>query len=359
MRVMIENLGKEQRDLLATFRKYKNKALTSFCLYQFAMYLLLNEPDKDAAIRTLREETNNLKRLRTPDKNYYYIHEAYPLDVSQKIKESKLFPARPVVHNLLDIQGKWNDYVEEVLAKISAKSDVKADFSGLIANMWTQYKKNKKKLKGKMDELIDQLIVNRYIWWDVVDLDTIQKLAFCSFIEINGVIHLVGAGFTEKKIQKKINLFNNVFGVSFILLVLFSILFFNRTHITQKRYFVFYILLAIISTTLIALSNKPAGSAEKELYEKRILNNVAIGIAGTSVTIMLASSFLYFKQPLIQQAFQNNLLFSLLIISLSAILQPNKTDLTSIMRTKQLQLVSLNVSFYFILIALIIYLNNL
>jgi hypothetical protein len=117
--------------------------------------------------------------------------------------------------------------------------------------------------------------------------------------------------------------------------------------------------LAIISTTLIALSNKPAGSAEKELYEKRILNNVAIGIAGTSVTIMLASSFLYFKQPLIQQAFQNNLLFSLLIISLSAILQPNKTDLTSIMRTKQLQLVSLNVSFYFILIALIIYLNNL
>jgi hypothetical protein len=359
---MIDNLGKEQGDFVATLKKFKSKALISFSLYQFAMYLLLNEPDKELAIRTLREETNNLKRLRSPDKNYYYIHEAYPYDVSRKIKEAKIFPARPLVHNLIDIQGKWNDYVEEVMTKLSAKSDIKAEFSGLIADMWTQYKKNKnfrKMLKGSMDELIDQLIVNRYIWWDVVDLDTIQKLAFCSFIEINGVIHLVGAGFTEKKIQKKINLFNNVFGISFIFLVLFSILFLNRKNILQRRYFIFYILLAIISTTLISLSNKPAGSNEKELYEKRILNNVAIGIAGTSVTIMLASSFLYFKDPLIQQAFQNNLLFSLLIISLSAILQPNKTDLTSIMQTKQLQLFSLNVSFYFILIALIIYLNNL
>lgn len=360
--MVLTNLGKEQKEMIELIKKYKTQALTSFSLYQFAMYLLINEPDKQKAIRTLRDETNNTKRMRTPDKNYFYIHESYPEDIELKLKKSKLFPVKPTVHNLVDIEGRWNGYVEEVMAKLSSKNNVRTSFNQVIIDMWHQQSKRKnheKILNAKVDELIDTLMVNRYVWWDVTDLDTIIKVAFCSFLKIDGIIHLIGCGFTQEKVQKKVNLFGNFLGVSLIFSILCAILYFNRQYVKKYIYFIIYILLALISTTLIGLSHKPAGSTDKELYEKRILNNIAIGIAGTSVTIMLASSFLFFKDKDIQQIFQDNLLLSLLVITLSAILQPNKNDIESIMRTKQLQLVNLNIAFYFILVALIIYLSNL
>lgn len=354
-------LDKEQELFIETIIKEKSKALESFTLMQLSVYLLLNMKDTDKAIRILREENSHLKRAITPNSTYYSVEEIYPEDIPKYIKRDKFFPIKPEVHVINDIIGKWNGYMEEVIAKLSAKTDVKTSFSSAISGIWEQQKlksNHDEILNNQVKDFIDMITVNKYIWWDSADLDTIIKVGFGSIFKINEKYYYVGAGFTSEKIAKKINIKSNLIPIIVIIVIIISIYLFNKKNITNPNVTWIYFITGILTIMIIALSDKPARGIEKELEDKKILNNIAIGLAGTSITLILASNELSFANDDLTKAFQNNLLLALSIIIFSNIIQPNKRSINVIYNNKKVQLISLNTSFYFIFIAVMLYISN-
>lgn len=341
-------------DTIEFISKEKYKALTSISLLNFAVYLMKELDDVDQSLRILLDETINTKRLITPYKDYIFVHEIFPNDISRVNKESYNYFFLTRVHNYSDFINKTNSQIQDIINKLSEKTNIKVDIVKIIMNLWDLQFDN----ICKLDDIHNNLDIFKYIWYDVINLDIVNKVSASIVLEKNGRYFVIGTGFTEDVIKKEID-FTNLFFIFFInLFIIFLIYFIQNQYISSNFYIFLYFLFCIISSLFMLYSFKPAGSYDREIEEKKILNNINIGIAATSFSLIFSSIYLYFSNKTIKNVYVRSILISLTIVIIALMVQPFDKNGENVSNLKKIQLYILNISLYFIIFAIIMFLNN-
>jgi hypothetical protein len=332
-----------------------SKMLIAFAHLQFAVDLLKHTDNTDEALRILLDETINTKRLITPNGDYIFIHEVFPNDVSLDVKEFPNYFTITRVHIYKEFIDKTQSQAQEIIDKLSAKTNVNASIARNIMAFWNLQFKN----PCRLEDLRSAVDFYKYVWFDVIDLDVIQKGALVMSLQVRDRYFVIGSGFTLEKVEKQIAWFQIVISFFICLAALYGIYYMFHQYIPTQRYVLYYFIIGLIAIITMSISFKPTGSYDREMEEKKILNNIAIGIAASSVSLILSSIFVYFKSPRIRNAYIKTLLIGLTVVIVSILIQPYNKNSSTVGYLKQIQLVILNISSYFILLSVLIFISNM
>lgn len=285
--------------------------------------LFFTSPDVDSALNLIAKKTVYDRTLRTAEGEYVFIYEILPSDTF----DNELDLIFKMTNNV-NFFNKQNFVLNDLIKDISSKIDIKVDIVDNSTNIYkiAEFIEN----NNCSDQFPKYFNYVDYPWFDPINLNIILKRAYSVKLIKDNREFVIGTGFTlkdkpeELRIKEKNNIRNRIliFTVSFLLFLGILYLFGGQKLIFRNYNWIYAISIAIVISTLSALSYSTPGTFEKELNEQSQLNVSILTIASISIAIAI----LIINTSAVYKSFSNEIFINMTILgfvfSLSALILP-------------------------------------